>query len=152
VFRSARFGVLGIVANVFPVIVVLGVMGWLDISLNVATVMVASVTLGIVDDDTIHFIGRFRREIAGGAETREAVEKAAMHEGRAALTTTIINALGFAVLLISEYRPTAWFGSLLATTMVLAFLAEVFIVPAVISLFPRVYGAPQLARRFGRAA
>jgi predicted RND superfamily exporter protein len=152
VFRSARFGVLGIVANVFPVIVVLGVMGWLDISLNVATVMVASVTLGIVDDDTIHFIGRFRREIAGGADTREAVEKAAMHEGRAALTTTIINALGFAVLLISEYRPTAWFGSLLATTMVLAFLAEVFIVPAVISLFPGVYGASQLARRLGRAA
>jgi predicted RND superfamily exporter protein len=152
VFRSARFGVLGIVANVLPVIIVLGLMGWLDISLNVATVMVASVTLGIVDDDTIHFIGRFRREIAGGAGTQAAVETAAMHEGRAALTTTIVNALGFSVLMVSEYRPTAWFGSLLATTMVLAFLAEVFIVPAVISLFPRVYGAPAIARRLGTAA
>jgi predicted RND superfamily exporter protein len=152
VFRSARFGVLGIIANVFPVVIVLGIMGWLNISLNVATVMVASVTLGIVDDDTIHFIGRYRREVAGGADTRAAVETAAMHEGRAALTTTIINALGYAVLMMSEYRPTAWFGSLLATTMVLAFIAEVFIVPAVISLVPRIYAAPVIARRLGTAA
>ena len=69
VFRSARFGVLGIVANALPVAAVLGLMGWLGISLNVATVMVASVALGIVDDDTIHFIGRFRREAAAGAST-----------------------------------------------------------------------------------
>jgi predicted RND superfamily exporter protein len=147
VFRSARFGMLGIVANAFPVVVVLGIMGWLDISLNVATIMVASVALGIVDDDTIHFIGRYRREVGRGAETRDAVETAAMHEGRAALTTTIINALGYTVLMVSEYRPTAWFGSLLATTMLLAFIAEVFIVPAVISLLPGVYGARVVARR-----
>jgi uncharacterized protein len=152
VFRSARFGMLGIVANAFPVVMVLGIMGWLGISLNVATIMVASVTLGIVDDDTIHFIGRYRREVAAGAGTREAVETAAMHEGRAALTTTIINALGYAVLMVSEYRPTAWFGSLLAITMVLAFLAEVFVVPAVISLVPRIYAAPVVARRIGTVA
>ena len=152
VFRSARFGVLGIVANVFPVVVVLGIMGWLDISLNIATVMVASVALGIVDDDTIHFIGRYRREVSLGADTQQAVETAAMHEGRAALTTTIINSLGYTVLMVSEYRPTAWFGSLLATTMVLAFIAEVFIVPAVISLLPRLYAAPAIARRLGTAA
>jgi predicted RND superfamily exporter protein len=152
IFRSARFGVLGIVANAFPVVVVLGIMGWLGISLNVATVMVASVALGIVDDDTIHFISRYRREVSLGAGTQQAVETAAMHEGRAALTTTIINSLGYTVLMVSEYRPTAWFGSLLATTMVLAFIAEVFIVPAIISLVPRLYAAPAIARRLGTAA
>jgi predicted RND superfamily exporter protein len=147
VFRSARFGILGIVANAFPVVVVLGLMGWLDISLNVATVMVASVALGIVDDDTIHFIGRYRREVAAGAPTLRAVEAASMNEGRAALTTTVINALSYTVLMVSDYRPTAWFGSLLAATMVLAFVAEVFVVPAVISLLPRVFGAPVVASR-----
>jgi uncharacterized protein len=152
VFRSARFGALGIVANAFPVIAVLGIMGWLDISLNVATVMVASVALGIVDDDTIHFIGRYRREVAAGAGTLQAVELASMHEGRAALTTTIINALGYTVLMVSEYRPTAWFGSLLAVTMVLAFITEVFLVPAIIALLPRVFGAPAIANRMGSAA
>ena len=70
VFRSWRFGLLAIVPNLFPVLAVFGVMGWLDISLNVATVMLASVALGVVDDDTIHFISRYRRETAARARRR----------------------------------------------------------------------------------
>jgi hypothetical protein len=140
VFRSVHYGILGVVANTFPIAVVLGLMGWLDISLNIATIMVASITLGIVDDDTVHFIARFRRELAAGVEPREAVETAAMHEGRAALTTTIINGMGFGVLMLSPYKPTAWFGGLLALTMIVAFLAEVLIVPAMIAALPRWFG------------
>jgi predicted RND superfamily exporter protein len=151
VFRSARFGVLAIIANALPVCAVLGLMGWLGISLNVATVMVASVALGIVDDDTIHFINRFRRETKAGRGTEAAIEAATMHEGRASLTTAIINSLGYGIMVVSAYKPTAWFGGLLALTMVVAFLAEVFVVPAVITLFPRIFGAPAVAR-LGSAA
>jgi predicted RND superfamily exporter protein len=151
VFRSARFGVLAIVANALPVCAVLGLMGWLGISLNVATVMVASVALGIVDDDTIHFINRFRREAAAGHGTEAAIEAATMHEGRASLTTAIINSLGYGIMVVSAYKPTAWFGGLLALTMAVAFLAEVLVVPAVITLFPRIFGARVVAR-LGSAA
>jgi predicted RND superfamily exporter protein len=140
VFRSARFGFLGIVANAVPVLAVLGLMGWMDISLNVATVMVASVALGIVDDDTIHFINRYRRERAAGADSAGAIEVASVQEGRASLTTALINSLGFGLMMFVDYRPTAWFGGLLALTMAVAFLAEVFVVPAVITMLPRVYG------------
>jgi predicted RND superfamily exporter protein len=146
VFRSARFGVLAIVANALPVCAVLGLMGWLGISLNVATVMVASVALGIVDDDTIHFIGRFRREAAQGASTWQAIELATIHEGRASLTTAIINSLGYGIMIFSPYKPTAWFGGLLALTMAVAFLAEVLVVPAVITVLPRVFDAARFAR------
>ena len=146
VFRSWRFGVLGIIANALPVAAVLGLMGWLDISLNVATIMVASVALGVVDDDTIHFIGRFRREAAAGAGTAEAIELSTMHDGRASLTTAIINSLGYSVLVLSTYKPTAWFGGLLALTMIVAFLTEVFVVPAVIVLMPNMFGAGKFAR------
>jgi len=152
VFRSWRFGSLTILPNVLPVLAVLGVMGYLDISLNVATVMVASVALGVVDDDTIHFINRYRREVADGATTDEAIERATIHEGRASLTTAIINSCGFAVLFLSEYKPTAWFGGLLALTMAVAFLAEVFILPPVIKLLPRIYGAEAIRRRLAVAA
>lgn len=145
IFRSARFGGLAIVANLVPVVVVLGLMGWLGISLNVATIMVASVALGVVDDDTIHFINRYRHETDHGATPAEAVECAAMDEGRASLTTAIVNSLSFGVLWFSEYKPTAWFGSLLAATMAVAFLAEVFIVPAVIAAFPRAFARPDAA-------
>jgi uncharacterized protein len=147
VFRSFRFGLLTIAPNLLPVLAVLGVMGYLDISMNVATVMVASVALGIVDDDTIHFINRYRREAAAGRSTDEAIEIATAHEGRASLTTAIINCAGYGVLLLSEYKPTAWFGGLLALTMVTAFLAEVFILPATIKLLPRVFGAEALRPR-----
>jgi predicted RND superfamily exporter protein len=127
-------------------------MGFLDISMNVATVMVASVALGIVDDDTIHFINRYRREAAAGRTTDEAIGIATAHEGRASLTTAIINSTGYAVLLLSEYKPTAWFGGLLALTMLTAFLAEVFILPATIKLLPRFFGADALRPRGSRAA
>ncbi|MEZ5319768.1 MAG: MMPL family transporter, partial [Vicinamibacterales bacterium] len=141
VFRSWRFGALAIVPNLFPVLAVFGVMGWLDISLNVATVMLASVALGVVDDDTIHFISRYRRETQAGLSTEAAIEAATMHEGRAALTTALVNSCAFAVLALSEYKPTAWFGGLLATTMIVAFLAEVFVLPATIMLAPRLFAA-----------
>jgi uncharacterized protein len=146
VFRSLRFGFLTIAPNVLPVLAVLGVMGFLGISMNIATVMVASVALGVVDDDTIHFINRYRREVSKGATTDEAIEIATVHEGRASLTTAGINSLGFGVLMFSEYKPTAWFGGLLGLTMAVAFLAEVFILPATIKLLPGLFGAEALRR------
>ena len=149
VFRSARFGVLAVIANAVPVLAVLGLMGWIDISLNVATVMVASVALGIVDDDTIHFIGRYRREATAGVSTYTAIELATSHEGRASLTTAIINSLSFSIMMFSSYKPTAWFGGLLALTMAVAFITEVFIIPAVITVLPRIYATAQVAKRMG---
>ncbi|MBM3777597.1 MAG: hypothetical protein FJW23_05055 [Acidimicrobiia bacterium] len=151
VFRSARFGLLAVVANAVPVLAVLGLMGWMGISLNVATVMVASVALGITDDDTIHFLGRYRREAANGVSTAEAIRLAASNEGRASLTTALVNSFAFGVMLLSDYRPTAWFGGLMALTMAMAFVAEVFIVPAVITVLPGIYGTASIARRMGRA-
>ena len=151
VFRSFRFGFLTIAPNLLPVLAVVGVMGSLGISVNIATVMVASVALGIVDDDTIHFINRYRREVALGASTDEAIESATVHEGRAALTTAVINSLAFGVLMFSEYKPTAWFGGLLGLTMAVAFLAEVFILPATIKLLPRLFGAEALRGAARRA-
>jgi predicted RND superfamily exporter protein len=144
IFRSIRFGVLAIAPNVFPVIVVLGIMGWAGISMNVATVMVASVALGIVDDDTIHWVSRYRREVAEGADTDTAIAHATAHEGRASLTTALVNSAAFSVLLASEYRPSAWFGGLLALTMTVAFLAEIFILPATVKLLPGIFSAERL--------
>lgn len=138
IFRSAKYGLLAIVPNLFPVVVVLGVMGWWGISINVATVMVAAVALGIVDDDTIHFLHRFRHELARGASIGQAAETAGAIEGGAALTTAVANSCGFAVLLLSEYRPSGWFGGLLALTLGVAFIAEVFLLPATVKVFGRL--------------
>jgi predicted RND superfamily exporter protein len=84
--------------------------------------------------------------VAAGATTDQAIEAATVHEGRASLTTALINSLAFGVLLFSEYKPTAWFGGLLALTMAVAFLAEVFILPATIKLLPGLFSADALRR------
>jgi hypothetical protein len=155
VFRSWRFGLLAILPNLIPVVSVFGFMGWAGISLNVATIMLASVALGVVDDDTIHFISRYRRETAAGEATGRAIETALAHEGRASLTTALINSTSFAVLALSSYKPTAWFGGLLALTMVVAFLAEAFILPAIITTLPGVFGSERvhgMSLRLGRRA
>ena len=149
VFRSWRFGLLAMVPNLFPVLAVFGVMGWFEISLNVATVMLASVALGVVDDDTVHFISRYRRETGRGRTSAEAIEAATIYEGRAALTAAVINSCAFGTLTFSEYKPTAWFGELLAVTIVVAFIAEVFVLPATITLLPRLFGPERV---HGRAA
>lgn len=152
VFRSWRFGLLAIIPNLLPVLTIFGVMGWLGISLNVATIMLASVALGVVDDDTIHFISRYRHETARGRGTDDAIEMAMMHEGRASLTTALINSCAFGVLALSSYKPTAWFGGLLALTMVAAFLAEIFILPATIKLLPGLFSAERIHAGTGRRA
>jgi predicted RND superfamily exporter protein len=152
VFRSWRFGLLAIIPNLFPVLAVFGVMGWWGISLNVATIMLASVALGVVDDDTIHFISRYRKDTSAGMSSAQAIEEATAHEGRASLTTAIINSAAFGVLAFSEYRPTAWFGGLLGLTMLVAFLSEIFILPATIMLLPRLFGADSVhAKRRAQA-
>ena len=123
---------------------ILGFMGWLGITLNIATIMVASVTLGVVDDDTIHFINRYRREAAGGAGPEDAIETATIHEGRASLTTAIINTMASRDPRVLVTKPTAWFGGLLALSMAVAFLAEVFIVPAVMTRARRVFATERV--------
>jgi uncharacterized protein len=152
VFRSVRYGLLALAPNLFPVLAVLGLMGWLDITVNVATVMVASVALGVVDDDTVHFISRYRREMDAGAGVDEAVEMAAIFEGRAALTTALVSSCGFAVLGLSEYKPSGWFGGLLGLTLAVALLAELFVLPAIIKLLPRFFGASPRRRTTATAA
>jgi predicted RND superfamily exporter protein len=99
--------------------------------------MVASVALGVVDDDTMHFLHRLRHALLEGRSVTEAAREAGTREGGAALITAIINSCGFAVLILSEYRPSAWFGGLLAMTLGVAFLAEVFLLPATVTLAAR---------------
>ena len=146
VFRSARFGVLAIIANALPVCAVLGLMGWLGISLERRH--------GHGGQRRARHRGRRHDSLhrpvpprggGRGVGTETAIEMATMHEGRASLTTAIINSLGYGIMMFSAYKPTAWFGGLLALTMVVAFLAEVFVVPAVITLMPRIFGASRFS-------
>lgn len=127
-FKSLRYGLLSIMPNLVPIVLITGFMGWLNISLNVGTVMVASVALGIAVDDTIHFISRFRKE-RGGLITED-LRKTLVHSGKAIISTSVINMVGFSILLLSSFKPTGYFGILIALTMFFALIGDIIFLPA----------------------
>lgn len=130
-FRSIKYGWLSIIANLFPIVSIIGIMGWFGITLNTGTVMVASVALGIAVDDTIHFIFRFRKELENNKiSIPDTLRETTVSVGSAVTSTSIINIAGFLVLLISGFQPTREFGLLIALTLFFALIGDMLILPA----------------------
>ena len=127
--RSVGGTLRALVPNVWPVLVLLGGMGWLGVRLDLATVMVASIVLGLAVDDTIHTLAHFRaeaRELGARAAVARRIERAAP----AYLLTGAILVAGFGVCALSEFQPIARFGELAAAAIVLALASDLLLVPA----------------------
>ncbi len=122
-FIDNRAGLLVIVPNIFPVIILFGVMGYFNIPLDTGTTMVAVIALGICVDDTIHFLSRYHHCTLGTQDTQD-VEKALLktveHEATPIMMTSVALAPGFSTLTLSSFLPVVYFGALSALVMVLA--------------------------------
>ena len=129
---GGRLTVLALLPNLWPVIGVFGIMGWTGIPLDIATVMVASIVLGLAVDDTIHTLGHFRR-LAPRLGARAAVAETLERTAPAYLVTGLILAAGFGACSLSSFAPTANFGMLSAAAITLAVLGDLFLLPALLS-------------------
>lgn len=139
IFRSARYGFLSITPNLLPIIFIIGLMGWLGITLNVGTVMVASVALGIALDDTIHYLTRFRKELDSARfSIRKTASLTTVFTGKAIIFTSVVNIAGFLVPMLSGFQPTRQFGLLVAMTLAFALAADLFVLPASIIATSRI--------------
>lgn len=132
---STRLTLLALAPNLWPVVATVGVMGWAGVPLDTATVMVASVVLGLAVDDTIHTLGHFR-ELAPRLGRLEAVAGTLERTAPAYLLTGAILAAGFGVCALSEFAPTARFGGLSALAIALAVLGDLFLLPALLGSTP----------------
>jgi predicted RND superfamily exporter protein len=130
--RSVRLGLLAMVPNLLPVLVAVGGMGWAGVRLDFATVMVAGIALGIAVDDTVHYLHRYRLELAAAGDPRVAVERALASVGRAMVTTSVVLFAGFSLMALSEFPPHRTFGLVLAGTMVVALLCDLLLLPALL--------------------
>jgi predicted RND superfamily exporter protein len=131
IFWSIKYGGLSLLPNLFPITFVLAIMGWSDITLNTATVMVASIALGIAVDDTVHFITRFKKEYkSNGVPVQEVLRNTTVSTGQAIIFTSIINTTGFLLLLVSGFQPTREFGILIALTLFFALIGDLIVLPA----------------------
>jgi predicted RND superfamily exporter protein len=134
-FRSLRLSALAIPANLVPVVIILGIMGLVGIRLDVATVTVSAIMLGLIVDDTTQFLYRFRYELGRCGDHRQAVEAAIHGVGRALLSTTVVLSLGFLVLGLAQIRSVSWFGVLMSLAMVCALVGDLLMLPAMIVMF-----------------
>jgi len=136
-FRSARLAALAIPANLLPVLATLGLMGMLGIRLDVATVTIAAIVLGLVVDDTVQLLYRLRHEQRRHTDPVEAVRAAVRGVGRPMAITTLVLGLGFSVLGFAAIKSVAWFGVLLSTALASALLADLLVIPALLVLTSR---------------
>jgi uncharacterized protein len=132
--RSVKLGLLSMVPNTFPIAVTLGMMGLFEISLNVATVMIACIALGIAVDDTIHYLSRYGAEIHAGKSEAEARRATMMGAGRGMVFTSIVITGGFFVLCFSSFHTNRAFGILTGITMVTAVFADLMLLPVLMKL------------------
>ena len=130
-FRSIRIGLLSMIPNVLPILMMLGIMGWADFPLDTNTVMIGPITIGIAVDDTIHYVARYRRERAAGSSPTQAMTQTLTSTGRALVSTSMILSIGFVVTILSSFRPQSILGFLGAVTIILALAADLVLLPVV---------------------
>jgi len=130
---SFAAGLLAMIPNLFPVVVIFGMMGWLGILVDVGSMMTASVALGVAVDDTIHFLTWFRDGMAKGRTRKGAVTWAYQRCATAMSQTTLIGGLGLAVFAFSSFTPTQRFGYLMLTLLGAALIGDLIFLPALLS-------------------
>lgn len=134
IFRSLKLALIGITPNILSTFMVLGIMGWMGIPLDLMTIMIASVAMGISVDDTIHYIDRYLEELKGGSPEK-AIERSHASVAYALVYTTMIVVLGFSLLAFSDFVPSILFGLLTGLAMGMALIFDLTILPVLLRRF-----------------
>ena len=140
VFRSIKGGLISIVPNLFPILTAFGMMGFMGYSLDLDTLLVAPIAIGIAVDDTIHFLSRYRMEQMAGAEPKQAVKHTFREVGQAMVFTTVILSAGFLMFTFSQHNGLSHFGLLSATAIISAVISDLFFLPRLCILTSLKFG------------
>ncbi len=133
-FRSLKIALIAMLPNVLSVAVVLGVMGWLNIPLDMMTITIAAISIGIAVDDTIHYIHRFKNEFQKDRRYLPTMYRCHGSIGHAMYYTSITIIIGFSILALSNFIPSVYFGLLTGLAMLIALLAALTLLPQMLIL------------------
>ncbi len=134
---SVRLGLLSMIPNLMPIILTLGMMGYFDIPLDMFTLLIGSIALGLAVDDTIHFMNGFRRYYEETGDPALAVHRTLETSGQAMLITTLVLCAGFFIFTLGYMYSIFYFGLLTGTALALAFVGDVTLAPALMFLVTR---------------
>ncbi|MFG0261271.1 MAG: MMPL family transporter, partial [Novipirellula sp. JB048] len=126
-------GAVAMIPNVFPVLIVFGVMCHLEVAIDIGTMMTASVAMGVAVDDTIHFLTWFRANLDRGMSRVDAVIETYRRVGPAMTQTTIVGGLGLFIFALSTFTPTQRFGTLMLVMLATALVGDLILLPALLA-------------------
>ncbi|BBO88232.1 efflux RND transporter permease subunit [Desulfosarcina ovata] len=128
-FRSVKLALIAFFPNFFSAGAVLGVMGWMNIPLDMMTITIAAISIGIAVDDTIHYIYRFREEIKSDGDYIKTLYRCHNSIGHAMYYTSVTIIIGFSILVFSNFWPTIYFGLFTSLAMLIALVAALTLLP-----------------------
>ncbi len=134
-FRSVRLALAAIIPNIIAAGLILGLMGWIGIPLDIMTITIAAIAIGIGVDDSIHYVHRFRGEFLQDRNYWAAIKRCHNSIARAMYYTSVTVVLGFSILVLSNFIPTIHFGLLSGLAMMTALLANLVLLPILIATF-----------------
>lgn len=137
VLRNVRLGILSVIPNLTPALMAFGIWGYIEGTIGFAISVVGPLSLGIIVDDTVHFLSKYNRARRKGEDAAVAVRYAFRHAGSAIFVTTIVLSIGFAALGLSVFRVTSYMGLLTSLTIVCAFVADFLLLPALLIAFDK---------------
>lgn len=135
-FKDLKIAILAIIANTVPVSVIFGIMGWFNIPLDMMTITIAAISIGIAVDNTIHYIHRFLLERKVN-DYIHSIYNAHKSIGKAMFYTSLIIMIGFSILVLSNFIPTIYFGILTMVAMFMAIVADLLLLPALLYFYKR---------------
>jgi hypothetical protein len=135
-FRNVWIGLLSLLPNLFPLVLVIGGMGWFDVPINIGTAMIACVSMGLTVDSSIHYIAGYLRSREAGASYAEALKETHGTVGVAMVFANLVLALGFLVLALSNFIPLVYFGVLVSLSMLGGLLGALVMLPLLLRWVP----------------
>lgn len=134
-FRSLKISLIAMSPNLLSVAAVLGVMGWISIPLDMMTITIAAISLGIAVDNTIHYIHRFKHEFNIDRNYINTMHRCHASIGHAMYYTSVTIVIGFSILVLSSFIPSIYFGLLIGLAMSIALIAALTLLPQLIVVF-----------------
>ena len=134
-FRNIKLSLVGIIPNLIAAFFILGIIGILKIPLDMMTITIAAITIGIAVDNSIHYIYRFREEFSILKDYKKTLKKCHSTVGVAIVNTSIIIVFGFSILVLSNFIPTIYFGIFTGMAMLLAMILVLTLLPSFLITF-----------------
>lgn len=134
-FRSIKIAIVAILANIIPISAIFGIMGWLGIPLDIMTITIAAISIGIGVDDTIHYIHRFKEEFKHDHNYINAMKRSHESIGYAMYYTSLVVIVGFSILVLSNLIPTIYFGLLTVVVMATILASALLLLPKLLITF-----------------